>query len=81
MEAMTAKLTHSLVSGVDGLVGADGHGQELPGELQDGLVLEDDGATSDASALYSQPVQAVDVVARWNLEKTSELLMKLSIVN
>ena len=56
-----------MISGVDGFVCADGHGQELSGELQDGLVFEDDGTAADASPLYTKSIQTLVVIARRNL--------------
>ncbi len=61
------KNSHRLVSSVDGLVGADGDWQELPGELEDGFVLEDDRAAADARAFHAKTILRRDVVAGGNL--------------
>ena len=42
-----------LVAVVHGLVGGDGDGEELAGELQTGLVLEHNGATVDAEQIIN----------------------------
>ena len=48
-----------LVAVVHGLVGGDGDGEELAGELQTGLVLEHNGATVDAE-------QIIDCIILYN---------------
>ena len=40
----------------------------MAGELEAGLVLEDDGAAANSAALNPQPVLAVRIVARRDLQ-------------
>ena len=52
---------------VDGLVGRDGDGEELPAELEHRLVLEDDRPAVLSGALDAELVGRCDVVAGRNL--------------
>jgi hypothetical protein len=67
-------LPNVLAAVVDRLVGGDGNGEELPGELQHRLVLKDDGPAPQARPLQPQPVLAVRIVTRRNL-KQGEIIL------
>jgi hypothetical protein len=62
-------LPNVLAAVVDRLVGGDGNGEELPGELQHRLVLKDDSPATQARPLQPQPVLAVRIVTRRNLKQ------------
>ena len=59
---------YRLVTGVDGFVCTDGDREELSGELEDGLVLEDDGAATDSGSLNAKTILTCHIVARRNLK-------------
>ena len=57
-----------LVPVVHRLVGGDRDREELPGELQQSLVLEDDGTSVDACPFDPEPVDTVDIVTWGDLK-------------
>jgi len=58
-----------LESGVDGFVCTDRDREELPGELEDGLVLEDDGAASNSGSFNAKSILTRHIVAWGNLKE------------